>query len=129
LLADALASAMRGDAHVLDQATRGALRAKPRQDAELQATDHRPALAFRHHQREVWIAFDLLKRGEIGGRQRRLQPLARAAQRVVGQHLHDGFDVVAAGAADGDGFGHRIHFAAGRPSAFSASPIQRRTAE
>src|SRR5262249_46656375 len=46
LLADALAAAMRGDANVLDQTARGALRTQPRQDAELQAADHRPTLAF-----------------------------------------------------------------------------------
>ncbi len=41
LLADATAAAMRGDANVLDQAARGALRAQSRQDAELQAADNR----------------------------------------------------------------------------------------
>src|ERR1700710_3141376 len=44
LLADAAAAAMRGDADVLDQAARGALRAQARQDAELQAPDNRTAL-------------------------------------------------------------------------------------
>src|SRR5690242_18401420 len=62
LLADALAAAMRGDANVLDQAARGALRAQPRQDAELQAADHRPALAFGDHEREVRIALDSFER-------------------------------------------------------------------
>ena len=39
LLADAAAAAAAGDADILDQAARGALRAQPRQDAELQAAD------------------------------------------------------------------------------------------
>src|SRR6266478_7872199 len=38
-LSDAAAAAMGGDANILDQAARGALRAQPRQDAELQAAD------------------------------------------------------------------------------------------
>src|SRR5262249_3671489 len=53
LLADTLAAAMRSDANILDQSARGALRAESRQDAKLQAADDSPALAFRHHQREV----------------------------------------------------------------------------
>src|SRR5207247_3369674 len=40
LLADAAAAAVFGDADVLDQATRGALRTQPRPNAELQAADH-----------------------------------------------------------------------------------------
>ena len=125
---------MAGDADVLDQAARGALRAQPRQDAELQAADHRPALAFRDHQLDVRIALDPLERLEIGRRQRILDPLARAAKRIVRQHRHDGADVVAAGAADGDvemqlmTIAPEIQRTGGRPSARSASPIQRRMA-
>ena len=43
-----------------------------------------------------------LERREIGLRQRILDPLAAAAERIVRQHGDDGADVVAAGAADGD---------------------------
>ena len=63
LLADATTAAVAGDANILDQAARGALRAQPRQDAELQTADHRPALAFRHHQREIGIGAQILYGG------------------------------------------------------------------
>ena len=63
-----------------------------------------------------------LERPEIGRRQRILEPFARAAERIVRQHRHDGADIVAAGAPDGDG-GNRGHEcssrsqrAGGRPS-------------
>ena len=91
-----------GDAHVLDQAARGALRAQSRQDAELQAADDCALAVFRDHELDVRIALDRLERLEIGWRQRILDPLARAAERIVRQHRHDGADVIAAGAADGD---------------------------
>src|SRR5271156_1606539 len=53
LLADAAAAAMAGDANVLDQGARGALRTKPRQDAELQAADHDAVPALRHHELDI----------------------------------------------------------------------------
>src|SRR5262245_13956130 len=65
LLANAAAAAMRGDAHILDQRARGALRAEARQDAELQAADH-GALLFRNDEREVRIAIDPVEGVEIG---------------------------------------------------------------
>ena len=46
LLADPAAAALGGDANVLDQAARGALRAQSRQDAELQAADHGAVTIF-----------------------------------------------------------------------------------
>jgi hypothetical protein len=45
---------------------------------------------------------------EIAQRQRLLDPFAAAAERIVRQHPHDGLDVAASGAADGDG-GARSH--------------------
>src|ERR1700759_2298451 len=44
LLADTAAAAIGGDADILDQAARGALRAQPRQNAKLQAADDAPRL-------------------------------------------------------------------------------------
>src|SRR5882757_2615228 len=85
LLADAAAAAIGGDADVLDQAARGALRAYSGQDAELQAADDRPAL-FRDHELQIRIALDPLERLEIARRQRLFGPLARGPERVVGQH-------------------------------------------
>src|ERR1700722_12977464 len=41
LFADAAAAALAGDADIFDQCARGALRTQARQDAELQAADHR----------------------------------------------------------------------------------------
>ena len=101
LFADAAAAEMGSDADILDQAARGALRAQSGQDAELQAADHHPAL-LRDNELDIFIAIDSLERREIRRRQRILDPLARAAERVVGQHGNDGADVVAAGAANGD---------------------------
>src|SRR5580698_4569498 len=75
LLADALAAAVGGDANILDQPTRGALRAQARQDAELQAPDYRALAVLRDHQLDVRIAVDFLERLEIGFRQRILEPL------------------------------------------------------
>ena len=75
--ADAAAAAIGGDAHVLDQAARGALRADPGQDAKLQATDHRPAL-FRDHEVNILVAIDGLERPEIARRQRILDALGGA---------------------------------------------------
>src|SRR5579864_806419 len=99
LLADAAAATVRGDAHVLDQRARGALRAQARQDAKLQAADDRPLL-LRDHERDVRIAREPLEGVEIRRRQRILDALARAAERIVGQHADDRPDIVATGTAD-----------------------------
>jgi hypothetical protein len=93
---------MRGDANVLDQAARCALRAYSRQDAELQATDHGAVTILRDHQLDILIAVDPLERQEIGWRQRILEPFARAAERIVRQHPNDDADIIAPGAPDGD---------------------------
>src|SRR3978361_1198302 len=61
LLADTAAAAMRGDANVFDQAARGALRAQPRQDAELQAAYNDTVSPLRHHELDMRI---MLKRFE-----------------------------------------------------------------
>src|SRR5450432_2258508 len=53
LLANAAAAAMRGDANVLDQAARGALRAYSRQDAELQAADYGAVSVLRYHKPDI----------------------------------------------------------------------------
>ena len=58
LLADAAAAAMSGDADILDQAARGALRTQPRQDAELQAADHRALAVLGDHELDIRIAVD-----------------------------------------------------------------------
>src|ERR1700748_204034 len=78
LLADAAAAAMAGDADVLDQGARGALRAEPRQDAEMQAADHDGVTARGHAELDIEISIDRLERREIGRRQRLFEPLARA---------------------------------------------------
>src|ERR1700716_3368024 len=70
LLADAAAAARRGDANVLDQAARGALRAQSGQDAELQAADHATVVILRHHELDIRITFECLERPEIARRQR-----------------------------------------------------------
>src|SRR6266480_6463680 len=57
LLADAAAAAMRGDANILDQAARGALRTQSRQDAELQAADNGAAFIFRDHELDMGGVF------------------------------------------------------------------------
>src|SRR5215211_9454575 len=101
LLADAAAAAIGGNADVLDQAARGALRAYSGQDAKLQAADDRPTL-LRNHELQIRIARDPLERLDIARRQRRFEPLARGPEGVVGQHANDGADVIAAGATDGD---------------------------
>src|SRR5260370_19956391 len=79
LLADAAAAAMAGDANVLDQGARGALRTQSRQTAKLQATDHRTAL-LGNHELDVWIPLDRLECPELGRRQRGLDPFAAAAE-------------------------------------------------
>src|SRR5260370_39129313 len=99
LFADAAAAATAGDANVLDQRARGALRTQSRQDAELQAADDGPLAVHRDHELEVRIAVDRLERLEIAIRQRIFEPLPRAAERIVRQHFDDDADVVAAGAA------------------------------
>src|SRR3984893_1243953 len=48
-LPDAAAAAMRGDANVLDQAARGALRAQSRQDAEFKAADDGTGIVLSAH--------------------------------------------------------------------------------
>src|ERR1700704_3321057 len=96
LLADAPAAAVAGDADVLEQAARGALRAQSRQDAELQAADPRALALFRDHQLDIWSLSERLEREEIGRRQRVLEPFARAAERIVRQHRHDDADIAAA---------------------------------
>src|ERR1700737_469025 len=101
LLADPAAAAMRGDADVLDQAARGALRAQSRQDAELQAADHRSAL-LRDHQLDIGSLFERLDAPEIAWRQRLFEPFARAAERIVHEHPHDDTDVVATRRPHGD---------------------------
>ena len=50
----------------------------------------------------VRIAVDRFERREIGLRQRVLDPLAGAAERIVRQHGDDDADILAAGTADGD---------------------------
>ena len=53
---------MAGDANVLDQSARGALRTQPRQDAKLQATDHRAVTILRDHELNIGITLDRLER-------------------------------------------------------------------
>src|ERR1700756_3434264 len=101
LLAEAAAAALRGDANVLDQAARGALRAQSRQDAELQAADHRALIVLGDHKLDMGSVFERFERPEIGRRQRLFDPFARAAKRIVRQHAYDGGDVVTPGAPDG----------------------------
>ena len=103
LLADAAAASIGGDADILDQAARGALRAQARHNAELEAADHPPRIVLGDDQREVAITLDLVERGKIAIRQRLFEPLARAAKMVIGQHRDDSRDVVATCAADGNG--------------------------
>ena len=62
LLADAAAAAMAGDADILEQAARGALRTQPRQDAELQAADHGALAVLGDHELDVRVAVDPLER-------------------------------------------------------------------
>ena len=88
LLADAAAAAIGGDANVLDQGARGALRTQPGQDAKLQAADHGAAL-LGDHELDVRILLDRLERPEIGRRQRIFDPFTPAAERIVRQHRHD----------------------------------------
>src|SRR3979490_2599818 len=70
LLADTAAAAMSGDADVLDQAARGALRAQSRQDAQLQAADDSALAVLGDHELDVRIALQRLERPVIGLRQR-----------------------------------------------------------
>jgi hypothetical protein len=102
LLADAAAAAAAGDADILDQAARGALRAQPRQNAELQAADHGALAVLGHDKLDVRVAVDGLERREIALRQRVLDPFTTAAERIVRQHGDDDADILAAGTADGD---------------------------
>ena len=65
LFADAAAAAMAGDPDVLDQPARGALRAEPRQDAELQAADDGALPVLRDDELNIGIARELLERREV----------------------------------------------------------------
>src|SRR5260370_36320022 len=100
LLADAAAAAMRGDANVLDQAARGALRTQSRQDAELQAADDGAFTILRDHELDIRIMVERFERPEIGRWQRLVEPFARAAKRIRRQHPDDDADVVATSAPD-----------------------------
>src|SRR5260370_41232946 len=62
LLANAAAAAMRGDANVLDQGARGALRAQSRQDAELQAADDGAFTILRDHEPDIRIMAQRVER-------------------------------------------------------------------
>src|SRR5258708_37661705 len=101
-LSDAAAAAMSGDANILDQAARGALRTQPRQDAELQATDDGACTILCYHKLDVRIAGERFEGAEIRRRQRVFEAFACAAERIVRQHRHDDTDVVAARAPDGN---------------------------
>ena len=101
-LADATAAAMAGNADILDQAARGALRAQPRQDAELQAANDDALPVLGDDELNIRVVCEPLERREVGLRQRVFDPLARPAERIVRQHGDDGADVLAAGAANGD---------------------------
>src|SRR6202158_2184698 len=70
LFANAAAATMRGDANVLDQAARGALRAQSRQDAELQTDDDGALAILRDHEVYIRIMVERFERPEIGRRQR-----------------------------------------------------------
>src|SRR3979490_2761544 len=54
---DAAAAAMRGDANILDQHARGALRAQSGQDAELQAAYDGAVFIFRDHELDMGRLF------------------------------------------------------------------------
>jgi hypothetical protein len=102
LLADAAAAQMAGDADILQQAARGALRTQSRQDAELQAADDRTLAVFGNHEPEIRIACDAFERIEIDLRQRIFEPFPRSAEPIIRQHGDNVADIVAAGATDGD---------------------------
>ena len=102
LFADAAAAAMTGDADILEQAARGALRAQSRQDAELQAADDGALVILGDHELEVRVALYPLERVEIGLRQRLFKPFPLPPERIVRQQGNDNADVVAAGTTDGD---------------------------
>ena len=55
-----------GDANILEQSARGALRAQAGQDAQLQATDHRALAVLGNHELDVRIARDTFECIEIG---------------------------------------------------------------
>src|SRR5215213_1611972 len=65
LLADAAAAAAAGNADILDQAARGALRTQPRQNAELQAADHGALAVLGDNKLDVPIAVDGFECREI----------------------------------------------------------------
>src|SRR3981189_2135309 len=83
LLADAPAAAVAGDADVLEQAARGALRTQSRQDAELQAAHHGAVPIFGDHELNIWVLFERVHRAEIGRGWGVFEPFARAAERIV----------------------------------------------
>jgi len=76
--------------------------AQSRQDAEFKAADHGTFAVFRDHKLDMRVTINRLKCPKIARRQRRLDPFPAAAERIVRQHPHDGFDVLAPGAADRD---------------------------
>lgn len=102
LFADSAAAAWRGNANVLDQGARGALRTETRQDAELQAADDGAVTLLRDRELDIRIAIDRVERSEIALRQRILEPLARAAEPIIRQHRNDDSDIAATGAANAD---------------------------
>src|SRR5260370_17720566 len=55
---------------------------------------------FRDNERDMGHLFERRECRKIARRQRVFEPFARAAERIIRQHPHDGIDVVAAGAAD-----------------------------
>jgi hypothetical protein len=93
---------MFGDAHVLEQAARGALRAQPRQDAELKTADDCALTVFRDHELDVRVAIDRLEGLEIGLRQWIFETLSRTAERIVRQHRNNDADIITARATNGD---------------------------
>src|SRR3954449_6109434 len=101
LLADAAAAAIGSDTDILEQTADAALRTDARQHRELQAADH-PALTLGNDELEVGIAIDPRERFVVRGRQRILDPLAGAAEMIVGEQRHDRGDVLATRAADGN---------------------------
>ena len=93
-----------------------------------------PLAVLGHHELDIRIALHPLERLEIDLRQRVLDPFPPPAERIVRQHGDNGSQIVTAGVTDGD-LGNCCHDlfrwiqrADGSPSAFSVSPIQRRTA-
>ena len=76
-------------AHALDERAPAALIGQGRDDGELEHADH-DARGHRHHQLVIAIASDGGVCGAVGGRQGYGVALAPRAQRIVGEHTHDG---------------------------------------